>query len=631
MAAFEPELFGKYVLLSRLATGGMAEIFRATSYGEGGFESRFVIKRVRPERNDDAAFIDLFISEARISVQLQHPNVVRVFDFGREQDHYYIAMELVEGRDLRRVLRAAQARRESVPVPLALHLVAEACKGLHYAHTRTGLDGRPLGVVHRDVSPSNLLCTWQGDLKVVDFGIATDDLDGEEDGGVKGKYAYMAPEQADGRPVDARTDVFGLGVVLFELLTGRRAFPNVDGVEALRTRHAEGLPRVSQLVHGVPPGIDAVVTRATALDPAARFASAREMGEALRRALPPGGEDALREQLGAWLRHLFADELVEEAAAAAETAALGRALWEAASAELPAPRSERGRLLGMLAVAAAGVMLVIGALGWSRGVQAPVPEVAVAATGSLAFDLSPAARVLLSGRPAGEGAAFTVGELAPGEYEVRIEADGHRPLDEKLVVTRGAVTRVRRALEPLPADAPAVQFTSRPSGATVLVDGRPIGTTPLSWREGVAGQGYAVELRLDGHAVARGRVEVGQKGSVPFFRALTAEGVGRAVTPTERPTAPVERPAAPSVKPTPPADDAPAAAAGALKVVLLGATWANVWIDGSRISKNAPFSAYSLKPGSYTVRVENAGAGLDHTQKVTISPGASVTVRAAVD
>ncbi|MEZ4239405.1 MAG: serine/threonine-protein kinase [Myxococcota bacterium] len=193
-----PAPFGKYELLERIATGGMAEVFLARSFGVAGFEKRLVIKRLRPELAEDPRFVSMFIAEAKIGVHLNHPNVVSVFELGKVGPAHYIAMEHLHGRDLTRIVKALRAREERVPLDRAVAIVAEVCRGLAYAHGRTDADGRPLGLVHRDVSPHNVLVTFAGEVKLVDFGIArlitTHTASGAPDrkpGPGGGKYAYI--------------------------------------------------------------------------------------------------------------------------------------------------------------------------------------------------------------------------------------------------------------------------------------------------------------------------------------------------------------------------------------------------------------------------------------------------------
>jgi eukaryotic-like serine/threonine-protein kinase len=217
--------FGKYELLERLGMGGMAIVYRARYTAAPGITKPVVIKKVLDVYAENPAFVELFIHEARISVGLSHGNIVQVFDFGQVNGEYFLAMELVEGQPLSRVLKKAQAMSlAKLPAPLAVNIAIEMCKGLHHAHTRTDENGRPLGLVHRDISPDNILISYEGEVKISDFGVAKAQLAGRpetEAGMVKGKYLYFSPEQALGEQIDARSDVYAVGVVLFKMLCGR--------------------------------------------------------------------------------------------------------------------------------------------------------------------------------------------------------------------------------------------------------------------------------------------------------------------------------------------------------------------------------------------------------------------------
>ncbi len=235
-----PARFGKYELMERIATGGMAEVFLARSFGLEGFEKRLVIKRILPELARNPQIMNLFIQEAKVCAGLAHPNIVAVFELGRVADDPYIAMEYIHGRDLTRISRMLRERGETFPAPLAVFCVASVLRGLAYAHARTDAHGRPLGLVHRDVSPQNVLVTLQGEVKLVDFGIAH--LEAGVSTGRAGKQGYMAPEQALGGPPDGRADVFSAGLVLYELLTGHRPWAQADPDERLRGLLEAGVP-----------------------------------------------------------------------------------------------------------------------------------------------------------------------------------------------------------------------------------------------------------------------------------------------------------------------------------------------------------------------------------------------------
>jgi serine/threonine protein kinase len=228
-------MLGGYLIESKLGTGGMAEVFAARREGPHGFSKRVAVKRILPSAAEDDAFVSMFIEEASLAARLSHPNIVQVFDFGDDQNELYLAMELVEGTSLGRLLRAAAARKETVPLPVTLYLIAQAARALDYAHHLRGDEGELLGLVHRDVSPGNLLLTRTGHLKLADFGIACTQASERHtgDNDLRGKLGYMSPEQVQGRALDGRSDVFTLSVILAELLIGQPLFAGGPQLEVL--------------------------------------------------------------------------------------------------------------------------------------------------------------------------------------------------------------------------------------------------------------------------------------------------------------------------------------------------------------------------------------------------------------
>ncbi|GEN12572.1 Serine/threonine protein kinase [Myxococcus fulvus] len=284
MAHDPHEQFGRYELQFLIGRGGMAETWRAKLVGAAGVTKPVLIKKVLPEFADDDAFISMFISEARISASLSHGNVAQVFDFGRMDGQYFLAMELVDGQPLNRVLkRGTRMGLPRLPIPLAVYVALEMCRGLNYAHTRTNEKGVPLGIVHRDISPDNVLISYEGQVKIVDFGIAKARmLRGfhTEPGVVRGKYLYFSPEQARGRDVDARTDIWATGLVLYEMLCGQ---PPVVGPEpVVLTRMANGdFPPPIQLRKELPPELNELIMKALSVDVARRFESANAFGDTL--------------------------------------------------------------------------------------------------------------------------------------------------------------------------------------------------------------------------------------------------------------------------------------------------------------------------------------------------------------
>jgi serine/threonine protein kinase len=295
---------GRYELLRPIARGGMAEVFLARRRGAAGVEKRLVIKRIRPERSASPRLLELFVREARLSMALAHQNIVPVFDFGRAGDELFLAMEHVDGHDLGDALGRAAKRGQPIDPVLAAFVAAECCQALDYAHTRTDDSGRLLGVVHRDVTPRNVLLSMAGEVKLVDFGVAS--LSGEAGGRLRGTPAYMAPEQARGEPVDGRADLYALGIILWEALTGLRARSGDQSAIVQQAQQGQLPP----LPDDVPAPLAQVIRRATAVAPADRFADARAMAEALdayivsaRAARPELPSPARR--LSAWLRELW--------------------------------------------------------------------------------------------------------------------------------------------------------------------------------------------------------------------------------------------------------------------------------------------------------------------------------------
>ncbi|HLU68446.1 MAG TPA: protein kinase [Kofleriaceae bacterium] len=279
--------FGKYTLLCKLATGGMGELHVGRQTGAGGFEKLVVIKRLLPHLAEDAHFVAMLLDEARIAARLSHPNVCQVYDLGEAEGHYYIAMEHLEGVPASLVLRRARRAGQKLDLGLAAAILRQACDGLHHAHELTDSEGNLVELVHRDVSPSNLFVTASGLVKVLDFGVAKsqDALARTHTGALKGKYAYMSPEQVLGNPVDRRADVFSLGVVLFELLTAQRLFWRDSEYKMFQAIVEDPIPSLLDHRPGLPPAVGKVVDRALSRDPERRFASARDLGEALEEAV----------------------------------------------------------------------------------------------------------------------------------------------------------------------------------------------------------------------------------------------------------------------------------------------------------------------------------------------------------
>lgn len=574
--------FGKYELIERIAAGGMAEIFRARFSPAPGVVKPVVIKKILPHYAANRGFIAMFTNEARIVMGLSHGNIAQVFDFGEVEGEWYLAMELVDGQPLSKVVKRMRAMGLlTFPAEIAAYVSAEMLKGLHYAHTRLDEQGRPLQIVHRDVSPQNVLVSYEGQIKLVDFGIARARNAGREDttsNAVKGKYAYFAPEQARGKDLDARTDVFAAGIVLYELLTGQLPFQG-RMMEVL-TRIVRGqFARPSELNPAIPKALETIVLKAMALQPGDRYPTAEAFQQDLTRYVAVHHPDFTPTDLAHFLELLFEAELVKS----------GR--------PVQVPRS-----------------FVEKAQRWRRG--APVPEPAPEAPpppGEDPEEAIPTEMVEIEvERAKSETAMPRVEAPAPDEEEptrpmnlpasMPVEEPAPRPRASAPPVPwmRAVVLGVAAALVGFAAVFLAVKLSrgtleirSSPAGATVRVNGRTLpDKAPVELRSLSGGRSYFVEVFADGHK--------GWSADVPLKR-----GQHLVVDAKLEPSAPAPVPPAPvpprPPEPPPPPPPAPNAI-----------TW--------------PTSRFELDAATHRVDLSKAGAlklSLDEklTYKVTLNRG----------
>ncbi len=650
-----PQLFGKYYLLDRLAVGGMAEIFRARTFGEGGFENQLVIKRILSHLSENDQFVRMFMDEAKVTVLLQHTNIVRIYDFGKIRDNYFIAMEHVDGKDVKLLLRKLAERRKLLPREYAAYIAMEAAKGLDWAHRKTSLDGTPLQIVHRDVSPSNILVSYQGEVKVADFGIvkASNVAETTDAGTLKGKFEYMSPEQAQGLPLDRRSDVFALGIILHEMLTGRRLFKTDSDLKTLEKIKSGDYPRPSSIHPQIPSKLDQICMKALALRPEDRYQDGREMASDLRDFLYPVQPDVTQQSLAAFLAELFEEDIAGERSRLEEGIRLARAMYASADSVdlepdwqdgqgprtsvtgtgtqgtvtvVEPPRKAPLLVLGLVALVAVGAAVFFATRAPETRVEKEVVREVVqvpgATTGSVQLKISPAAgSVSVDGKPVGVGIDVLAPELAPGTpHTLVVTAEGYAPHQESVTVAAGERVVMRIALvknagpvvaptpRPVPTPTPApqvvtpptpapvaattstVRFSSKPDGADVLVGGRMIGTTPVEW-EGPAGEKKTVEFRLEGYDPARMSV-------------TTPEAGGRTT---------VEKTL-----------QARARATGLLSVNVSGG-WAEIWVDGKKV-KTSPLFNHTLSEGPHEVTAKNDALGMNETRKVTIKAGETTSI-----
>jgi predicted Ser/Thr protein kinase len=298
---------GKYELIRRLAVGGMGEVFLARQRGEAGFDRRVVVKRMLPDLAESPDLVSLFIDEARIAAHLAHPNVVQVLDFGSDDGTYFMSMEYVAGENLARVLERAERADTRLPRDMAVHIVAEMARGLDAAHNATDADDKPLGIVHRDVSPHNVLVSYAGDVKLMDFGIAkaSNKVHRTEAGVIRGKLSYMSPEQANGVELDARSDLFAVGIMLWELTLGQRLFDGDSAPEILRKVLEAPIPSPRAIDPEYPPALEYAVMACLERDVGKRTATAAELVASLRGYQAAADAHVNKADIGVLLRELF--------------------------------------------------------------------------------------------------------------------------------------------------------------------------------------------------------------------------------------------------------------------------------------------------------------------------------------
>jgi len=313
MTVFEPKKFGKYQLLDKIAIGGMAELFRAKLTGAQGFEKLIAVKKILPNLAREANFITAFIDEAKLAALLHHENIIQIYDFGSMDDQYFIAMEYLFGKDLRAITRTARKKDLELGLENIVYIVSRICAGLDYSHNLRDLQGKPLNIIHRDINPQNILITYEGQVKIIDFGIAKAASHNTQtkENLIKGKLAYMSPEQANGQKIDHRSDIFSTGIILYELLAARRMFTG-------ETMHVLSLVRGAQydppeeVIPDLPPKLNSILNRALAKDPDERYQSAGEMLADIEEFM---FELALRpnaRSFAGYIKELFEEEYAEE-------------------------------------------------------------------------------------------------------------------------------------------------------------------------------------------------------------------------------------------------------------------------------------------------------------------------------
>lgn len=511
--------FGKYYLTEKIATGGMAELYRAKRIGVAGFEKLLVIKKILPHLSLHEEFVSMFINEAKIAAQLTHTNIAQIFDLGKIEDSYYIAMEYVWGKDLKAVLKKGKEKKLPVSMEHALQIVSKACAALDYAHKKKDLKGKELNLIHRDVSPQNIIVSYEGDVKIVDFGIAkaASKTSDTRTGVLKGKIAYMSPEQAWGRSIDKRSDIFSLGIVLYELLTGEMLFKGDTDLNTLeKVRDAKVIPP-TKFNKEIPKEIENILLKALAKEPQERYQSASEMQNDLETYIHANKTMPGTLNLQNYMHTLFKDEMEAEAKALEEedtivtahlektmAAPVGGEKKPAAKAvsKRPPPKKEEEDLSAEQAgraskkreaspakyIILALLIFSIGALFFIR------PELLLPAKKALSDYLKPLEPVVVS---QGQTEQIQAASEKPAERTVKKEAI---PIAQKVEEKKAERIEEKREIVSKQLGYGGIVIESTPLGAEIFLDNKDTGLkTPASIQNLTANEGHNVKLVLKGY------------------------------------------------------------------------------------------------------------------------------------
>jgi len=520
MAEFEPKQFGKYFLTDKLAVGGMAEIYKAKTYGVDGFEKVLCIKRILPHAAADKDFVTMLIDEAKLSVLLSHANIVQVYDLGKVGDDYFIAMEFIHGVNLRDIMYACRETQRAIPPEIACFIASEICKGLDYAHRKTDADNQPLNIVHRDISPQNILLSYEGEVKIVDFGIAKAAMNISHTmaGILKGKIAYMSPEQAMGKAIDTRTDIFATGILLYEMLTGQKLFTGESQFEVLKKIRTSNIT-TDTLPDTIPEKLREIMAKALAANVEDRYQTAGDLQIDLTRYLYSSYADFSPRKIAELVQDLFKEEIAQEQEAKArevaheaqttsmnveegarqveivqgtkepgeteDTAASGTAATQQvpettrpmAAATPPPPSTPppaKKKKKWLWAIAA---LVILGAgIGaatslfpqlkfWGKPAAVPTSDVTTATINS-----DPqGANVLVEGRRTGLRTPAVIPSLEVGKsYRIRLEKEQYIPVDQMLTISSALPLTVTI---PLAKEAGSLKVSSNPIGAKIYLNG----------------------------------------------------------------------------------------------------------------------------------------------------------------
>ncbi len=565
----KPERYGRYVLLDRINVGGMAEVFRGRMAGVEGFERMVALKRILPNISGDPDFVEMFVDEAKLAVQLQHANIAQMYELGKVHDTYFMAMEYVSGVDLRSMWDRARSRNRLLPIAMSCHIMQKVCEGLDAAHRKKDQQGQAIGLVHRDVSPQNILVSYEGEVKVIDFGIAkaANKVSKTQAGVLKGKFGYMSPEQVRGIDLDNRSDIFACGVVLYELLVGDRLFLGESDFSTLeKVRNVEMVPP-TRLNKSLSPHLERIVMKALAKQREDRYRWASEMAEDLQRYLFATNQPFARTDLQRYMQQHFRQELGKERERLEryKTIQVPEFAEESTSRErpqqpvsqdglgvlppppgpAPVPTALQPQPLNLSDVTApppnqaqpAQQQLQVppppvqapakgGLPSWAAGLIGALVTLLLLAVagllyvtqskvspGALTLQVVPAdAKIYVNEKLVANRSPFTLENLEPNNYVIAVRKKGFKESIRAVVVAEGENRMLTMELQPekqAPSGSVAVKTT--PPGLLIYVDGKSSGKNTPATIAGLTTGAHAFALkRADGSLVHRFRMDLAE-------------------------------------------------------------------------------------------------------------------------
>ncbi len=628
-----PRLYGKYFLLELINVGGMAEVFKAKMFGVEGFEKIVAIKKILPEVAEDKEFIKMFIDEAKIAVRLQHPNIVQILELGKIDDSYFIAMELVNGKDLKTIRKRMKRVDLLMPPEQSSYTISQVCDGLDYAHRKCDEKMNSLNIVHRDISPQNIIISYEGTVKLIDFGIAKAKSKSTKTqaGMLKGKFSYMSPEQVSGQPIDRRSDIFSLGVVFFEMLTGKRLFLGKNDVETLEKIRKADVPPPSVFNSAVSPELDRIVLKALAKDREERYQWASEFSEELKKFSYTSDTQFSRQDMMNFMSEFFADELEEETAKLEEyqkikkpddlaqkqshvpqrTTSCEQRSDTDSDIDIKALKSSSrmkkiGVFLAALLIVAATVFAGAYLLGEHQNTATLLIDASVDRT-LVTFEKDTVNQKRCETPCKIEG-------VPPGTRRLEFEKQGYITQRKTVNLEKGQTHSENMRMLKVGEKAGFLMVHSTPDGADIFLEGEKTGNVTPSIIENVpVGVKVKVSAKKDGYEPAEQKVG-------PLKSATTHETVRlilkerRKGTPATRKTQATQAPSAQKRA------EAASKKAAPGHISINSRPWTNVYINGELI-KATPIIRHPLPPGEYRIQFRNSQFKIDRTYPVEIKSG----------